>query len=75
MHAGLAPSGVKGGERFVVDGDYEYYHYMQARRLPHGQPGIIIRDPQSWMHGSKATDPCPPALNAASCIPPISNRP
>eukprot|EP01051_Picozoa_sp_SAG22_P002400 SAG22_NODE_105_length_20045_cov_23.373308_9_plen_633_part_00 len=31
VHEGLGPSGVKGGTRYLVDGDYEYFHYCQDR--------------------------------------------
>ena len=31
VHMGLPPSGVPGGTLHMVDGGYEYYHYMQVR--------------------------------------------
>lgn len=31
VHVGLAPSGVSGGTQSLVDGSYEYYHYLQDR--------------------------------------------
>lgn len=31
VHIGLPPSGVTGGTPHVVDGSYDYYHYMQDR--------------------------------------------
>ena len=34
-HVGLPPSGVKGGKLSLVQGSYEYYHYMQP--TGHGQ--------------------------------------
>ena len=34
MHEGLAPSGLRGGQPVLVQGDYEYFHYMQ--RTGHG---------------------------------------
>ncbi|CAM6100954.1 unnamed protein product [Calypogeia fissa] len=31
VHAGLAKSGVSGGRQSLIDGSYEYYHYLQDR--------------------------------------------
>ena len=31
MHVGLPASGVPGGVLHMVDGSYEYYHYLQVR--------------------------------------------
>ncbi len=30
VHVGLPPSGVPGGSAHMVDGSYDYYHYMQV---------------------------------------------
>ena len=30
VHVGLPPSGVPGGRQHLVQGSYEYYHYMQV---------------------------------------------
>lgn len=32
VHVGLPPSGVPGGSVHLIDGSYEYYHYMQVRQ-------------------------------------------
>ncbi|GBG86739.1 hypothetical protein CBR_g41805 [Chara braunii] len=31
VHVGLPPSGIPGGQSSIIDGSYEYYHYMQDR--------------------------------------------
>ena len=41
VHVGLPSSGVPGGTVHLVDGSYEYYHYMQACSHPPLKPQLI----------------------------------
>jgi hypothetical protein len=35
VHVGLPPSGVPGGRQHLIQGSYDYYHYMQVRAFGH----------------------------------------
>ncbi len=35
MHVGLPPSKITGGTVHLVDGSYEYFHYLQVCRVPY----------------------------------------
>jgi len=45
VHEGLAPSGVKAGEPALVQGEYEYFHYMQRTGHAVGTKGY---DDAGW---------------------------
>ncbi len=38
VHVGLPPSKVAGGTVHLVDGSYEYFHYLQVCRVSHLTP-------------------------------------
>lgn len=63
VHKGLAPSGVKDGSLSLIDGSYDYYHYMQDRTDDSGW-GCAYRSLQticSWFLKQHYTARSPPS--------------
>ena len=55
VHAGLGPSGVVGGSVHLVQGTYEYYHYMQVLPLHAGWGDTGRgRGGRAWQMGAEA---------------------
>jgi Ufm1-specific protease 2 len=63
VHLGLAPSGLTGGSLHLVQGDYDYYHYMQDKFDDSGW-GCAYRSLQtiaSWFLRQHYTTRAPPS--------------
>lgn len=63
VHNGLPPSGIRGGTIHIVQGDYDYYHYMQDKFDDKGW-GCAYRSLQticSWFLKQHYTGKTPPS--------------
>lgn len=48
VHVGLQPSGVRGGTMHIIDGSYDYYHYMQVCFLSRCHVHVVLATKGLW---------------------------
>lgn len=74
VHKGIKPSGISGGSTHLVQGSYDYHHYMQV--WPFCLPAIcfLSRLPCLPSHCS-GTHASKLPTSPAECVPPVAWRP